>query len=153
MSKYKTRPHPLRPHPLTPPVLALAEVYQSAGKLKEALASVEEGLAIAARNNDRHYDAELYGVKGELLLKKSMRNSIRDSKEAEKCFLLALDIARKQTARSLELRAVMALARFWQTTQKGREAHRMLTKIYGWFTEGFDTPDLKAAKELLTELS
>jgi hypothetical protein len=54
---------------------------------------------------------------------------------------------------SLELRAVMALARFWQTRRKEREAHRMLTKIYGWFTEGFETPDLKAAKDLLIELS
>jgi tetratricopeptide (TPR) repeat protein len=131
----------------------LAEVYQNAGKLKEALASVEEGLAIAARNNDRHYDAELYRVRGELLLKKSMRNSIRDPKEAESCFLFAINVARKQKARSLELRAVMGLARLWQTTGKRREAHQMLGRIYGWFTEGFDTPDLKAAKELLTELS
>ncbi|HEX5607109.1 MAG TPA: hypothetical protein VFY96_11370, partial [Candidatus Binatia bacterium] len=69
------------------------------------------------------------------------------------CFKLAIDTAQKQKARALELRAAIPLARMWQSTGKTREAHRMLTRIYGWFTEGFDTPDLKQARELLDELS
>ena len=129
----------------------LAEVYQAAGVFKEASAAVEDGIAMAVRNNDRHYDAELYRARGEVLLKNLNRNARNHSAEAETCFLRAIETARKQKARSLELRAVMAFARLWRNTGKKREA-RMLTKIYGWFTEGFDTPDLKAAKELLDQL-
>ena len=129
----------------------LAEVYQTAGKIGEALAAVEEGLAIAARNNDRHYDAELHRLEGELLLKKSKRIPNNNSKEAKTCFLRAIHIPRKQRARSLELRAVMALARFWRTMGKKKEAYRLLAKIYGRFAEGIDTPDLKDAKTLLEE--
>jgi predicted ATPase len=68
------------------------------------------------------------------------------------CFLKAIEIARRQHAKSLELRAVMSLSRLWQSQGKKEEAHRMLAEIYGWFTEGFDTADLKEAKELLAEL-
>jgi hypothetical protein len=73
--------------------------------------------------------------------------------EAEEYFLKAVEIARKQSAKSLELRAVMSLARLWQQQGKKDEARQMLTDIYGWFTEGFDTADLKEAKALLEELS
>jgi hypothetical protein len=73
--------------------------------------------------------------------------------EAEECFLKAIEIACKQQAKSLELRAVMSLSRLWQSQGKKEEAHRMLAKIYGWFTEGFDTKDLQEAKALLEELS
>lgn len=73
--------------------------------------------------------------------------------EAEACFLKAIDIARKQSAKSLELRATMSLARLWRTQGKAAEARTMLAEIYGWFTEGFDTADLKDAKALLEELS
>jgi hypothetical protein len=72
--------------------------------------------------------------------------------EAEECFLKAIEIARKQSAKSLELRAVMSLSRLWQQQGKKKEAHRMLAEIYGWFTEGFDTADLQEAKALLEEL-
>lgn len=72
--------------------------------------------------------------------------------EAEECFLKALDIARRQQSKSLELRATMSLARLWQQQGKAEEAQRMLTEIYGWFTEGFDTSDLKEAKALLEGL-
>ena len=73
-------------------------------------------------------------------------------KEAEECFLKAIEISRKQSAKSLELRATMSLARLWQKQGKRKEARDMLAEIYGWFTEGFDTADLKDAKALLSEL-
>jgi len=74
-------------------------------------------------------------------------------KEAEEYFLKAIDIARQQQAKSLELRAVMSLSRLWQQQGKKQEAHQMLADIYGWFTEGFDTKDLQEAKALLDELA
>jgi adenylate cyclase len=74
-------------------------------------------------------------------------------REAEECFLKAIEIARRQQAKSLELRAVMSLARLWKRQGKKEEARQMLAEIYGWFTEGFDTADLKDAKALLEELS
>ena len=73
--------------------------------------------------------------------------------EAEECFLTAIDIARKQQAKSLELRAVMSLARLWQQQNRKAESHQMLSNIYNWFTEGFDTKDLQEAKALIAELS
>ena len=73
--------------------------------------------------------------------------------EAEACFLKAIEIARKQSAKSLELRAVMSLSRLWQQQGKKTEARQMLAEIYGWFTEGFDTKDLQEAKALLEELA
>ena len=72
--------------------------------------------------------------------------------EAEACFLKAIEIARRQQAKSLELRATMSLARLWQRQGKSKEARKMLAEIYGWFTEGFDTADLKDAKAMLEEL-
>src|SRR5262245_25235495 len=102
--------------------------------------------------------------KGELTMKngvESERSQVenqefsrrRAEQEAEGCFLKAIEIARKQQAKSLELRAVMSLARLWKTQGKKVEARKMLAEIYGWFTEGFDTADLKDAKALLEELS
>jgi predicted ATPase len=73
--------------------------------------------------------------------------------EAEECFSKAVEIARRQQAKSLELRAVMSLSRLWQHQGKKEEAHEMLAEIYGWFTEGFDTKDLQEAKALLQELA
>ena len=73
--------------------------------------------------------------------------------EAEECFRQALDVARRQEAKSLELQAVMSLCRLWQQQGKKEEARQMLAEIYGWFTEGFDTGDLRAAKALLQELT
>jgi predicted ATPase len=90
----------------------------------------------------------LHRVKGELLL----TNTPNAPSEAEACFNLALDIARKQSARSLELRAATSLARLWQEQRKLQEARDLLAPIYDWFTEGFDTADLKEAKALLDEL-
>jgi len=73
--------------------------------------------------------------------------------DAEACFLKAIEIARQQSAKSLELRAVMSLSRLWQQQGKRQEAHELLSDIYGWFTEGFNTKDLQEAKTLLEELS
>jgi predicted ATPase len=75
-----------------------------------------------------------------------------NQKEAERCFHSAIDIARRQQAKSLELRAATSLARLWRQQGKPKEAHAMLADIYKWFTEGFDTADLKNAKALLDEL-
>jgi predicted ATPase len=86
-------------------------------------------------------------VKGELLLES------QKSSEAETCFRRAIEIARRQSAKSLELRATTSLARLLDKQRKQDEARRMLGEIYGWFTEGFDTADLKDAKALLEELS
>ena len=130
--------------------LALSALAAACGKLSQsddALALVDEALATAEKTGERHWDTEIYRLKGELLLKS------KRSPEAETCFRHAIDIARRQSAKSLELRAVMSLSRLLRKQDKKVEARQMLADIYGWFTEGFDTPDLKEAKALLEELS
>lgn len=129
-----------------------AEVNLRNGEIQKGFASIEEGLLISKKNADCHYDAELYRLKGELLLKARKVNSgkYNVSKEAEGAFLRAIQIARSQKARSLELRATLSLCRLWQTTDKKKEAKSTLAKIYRWFKEGFDTPELRAAMQLLT---
>jgi hypothetical protein len=109
-------------------------------------------------------EAGLYQLKGELTLKKfnvqGSKFKVSDPRplttdpqaEAEACFLKAIEVARRQSAKSLELRAVMSLSRLWQQQGKEDEARQMLAEIYGWFTEGFDTKDLQEAKTLLEEL-
>ena len=111
-------------------------------------------LAEANKTGERYYEAELYRLKGELLLQlrvKSEKLGVEEEK-AEECFQKALDVARQQSAKSLELRAAMNLARLWQQQGKKEEARQLLAETYGWFTEGFDTKDLKDAKALLDEL-
>ncbi len=83
----------------------------------------------------------------------ALRNMLDIEKEAEACFLKAIEIAQRQQAKSLELRATVSLARLWKSQGKRTEARQMLAEIYGWFTEGFDTADLQEAKALLDELS
>ncbi len=101
-----------------------------------------------------YYEAELYRLKGQLTLQSKVQcPKSKVEEEAEACFHKALDIARHQQAKSLELRAVMSLSRLWQQQGKRNEAHQMLVEIYDWFTEGFDTKDLQEAKALLEELS
>jgi predicted ATPase len=108
---------------------------------------VAEALALVERRDERMWEAEINRVKGELLLESG------GSSEAETCFRHAIDIARRQSAKSLELRATTSLARLLDKQGRRDEARRMLGEIYGWFTEGFDTADLKEAKALLEELS
>jgi predicted ATPase len=107
-----------------------------------------EALTIAHNTGERFWEAELHRRKGELLLKQA----VRGEPEAEACFHQALDVARRQEAKSLELRAAMSLARLRQQQGKHAEAYDLLAPIYGWFTEGFDTADLKDAKALLDAL-
>jgi predicted ATPase len=120
-----------------------------AGRLDDGLDALTEALAAAEKRDIRHYEAETYRLKGELLLKQD--NS--DAPEAQSCFERAIDIARKQSAKSWELRATMSLARLLASQSRLDEARMMLTDIYNWFTEGFDTADLRDAKALLDGLS
>jgi predicted ATPase len=132
----------------------LAEACRKAGQEEEGLAALVEALTMVDNSGERFYEAELYRLKGTLTLQSSVQgleSSVQ--KEAEACFLKAIEIARRQQAKSLELRAVMSLSRLWQRQGKEDEARRMLAESYGWFTEGFDTKDLQEAKELLEELS
>ena len=108
------------------------------------------------KTGERYYEAELHRQRGELLLLRQAKNHPaqggQDQHEAEVCFQHALDVARQQQAKSLELRAAMSLARLWQQRGKRDEARALLAPIYGWFTEGLDTADLQEAKALLEEL-
>jgi predicted ATPase len=141
-----------------------AEAYGWIGQIEEGLTILAEALAIAQETDQGFYNAELYRLKGELTLQSSVQrlgssvtnpqSSIPNPQtEAEGYFLKAIDIAREQRAKSLELRAVMSLARLWQQQGKLHEACDTLSEIYSWFTEGFDTKDLQEAKALLDELS
>lgn len=131
----------------------LADVYLLASHYKEGLSLVDEALSLIEETEDRFYQSELTRLRGELLLKSKPRAGKRTSRcAAETQFLKAIEIAQRQEAKSFELRATISLARLWQQTGKEKEAKRRLAKIYGWFTEGFDTPDLKAAKELLDKI-
>ncbi|HEU4343943.1 MAG TPA: hypothetical protein VFU31_20505, partial [Candidatus Binatia bacterium] len=125
-----------------------AEAYGKAGQAEEGLSVVTEALARAGRTGVGYYEAELHRINGELL-----SQTVPDEEEAEGCFQKAIEVARHQSAKSLELRAVMSLSRLWQSQGKKEEARALLAEIYNWFTEGFDTADLKAAKALLEELS
>jgi predicted ATPase len=127
----------------------LAEAYGKAGQAEAGLQMLAEALAVADRTHERVYEAELYRLKGELTL---LQPSCTDEAPAEACFQQAIAIARRQDARSLELRAVMALSRLWQQQGKGPDAREMLAECYGRFTEGFDTADLQEARALLAEL-
>jgi predicted ATPase len=101
------------------------------------------------KTGERVYEAELHRLKGELLLQQSPDNAA----EAETCFHKAIEVAQSQHAKSWELRAATSLARLWQQQDKRQDAYDLLAPVYGWFTEGFDTADLKDAKALLDELS
>ena len=124
----------------------LAEGYAQAGQVEDGLRTVIDGLACVERTEERWHEAELYRLKGELTLQAG------DLNEAEACFRNAIDIAQRQATKSWELRAVMSLARLWQEQGKQTEAHKLLSDSYNWFSEGFDTKDLREAKGLLEEL-
>jgi predicted ATPase len=132
----------------------LGEVFGLAGRFAEGLAVIADALAEAERTGERYYEAELWRIKGDLLLKADASNSQASGAqaEAERCFHQAVEIARRQSARMLALRATVSLARLWAQQGKTAEAQPMLAEIYGWFTEGFDTVDLKEAKALLDGL-
>jgi TOMM system kinase/cyclase fusion protein len=127
----------------------LAEACGSAGQAEEGLHGLAEALSIVESQGQRWWEAELYRLKGELLRARAAEHHT----EADTCFRQALEIARRQQAKSLELRAAMSLSRLWQQQGKRDEACELLAPIYGWFSEGFDTADLQEAKALLTEVS
>jgi adenylate cyclase len=127
-------------------LLALAEGHHRAGQAENGLRFVEEALASVERTGERVWEAEVYRVQGELL-----QLSGRIS-EAEASFRQAVEVARRQEARSLELRSTISLSRLLQKEGRSEEARQLLSEIYGWFTEGFDAPDLREAKALLERL-
>jgi len=134
-----------RPHDLT----VLAGAYIETRRLDEALRILTEALAIVDDHEEVVFEAETHRLKGELLLKQSNSNIA----EARTCFERAIKIARSQSAKSWELRATMSLARWLASQGQSDEARAVLAEIYNWFTEGFETGDLKDAKALLDELS
>jgi predicted ATPase len=127
----------------------LAETYGEISHPEAGLSLLHEGLSELDTTEVHIYDAELSRLKGTLLLKQA----VPDASQAEACFRQALDIARQQQAKSWELRAATSLARLWQQQDKQNEARALLTDVYGWFTEGFDTHDLQEAKALLETLA
>jgi adenylate cyclase len=150
-----------RPYYLT----LLADAYAQAGDPATGLTALEEAIATVEQRGEYFCQEELYRLKGELTLQKfqvpGFKFQVADPpslipdpySEAEACFLKALEISHSQQAKSLELRAATSLARLWRQQGKRHEARNMLAEIYGWFTEGFTTPDLRVAKALLVELA
>jgi predicted ATPase len=161
-------------------LVQLAEAYGKAEQTEDGLAVLAEAFPAVKRMGMHHCEAELYRLKGELTLAQSSVQSLasrvqtkqkakdKEQKakitdpqsptpnpqaEAEACFLKAIEIAQRQQAKSMELRATVSLARLWQQQGKKKQARKMLAGIYNWFTEGFDTKDLQEAKALLEELS
>ena len=139
------------------------------GQTEEGIAVLDEALATVLKTEERHHEAELYRLAGELTLQQESQNAkvkmqkskvpkpksqiLEPESEAEACFLKAIAIARRQQAKSFELRATVSLVRLWQQQGKHEEAHQRLSEVYDWFTEGFDTKDLQEAKALLDALS
>jgi len=151
---------------LTYPLALLAETHGHMEQTEEGLQVVAEALAIVDKTGERLYEAELYRLKGKLVLQSAVGSLQSENPstqhltpnpqaeaEAEACFHKALDMARAQQAKSWELRIAMSLTRLWQQQGKRQEAHSLLAEIYGWFTEGFDTKDLQEAQALLAALN
>ncbi len=126
----------------------LAEAHGTLGEPEAGLTVLTEALTHADKIGERWYESELYRLKGVLLLQ---QNSDHQA-EAENCFQQAISTARSQQAKSFELRAATSLARLWDQQGKRDEARQVLSEVYNWFTEGFDTADLKDAKALLDAL-
>ena len=126
----------------------LAEAYGAASQPDAGLRLLDEARTVMDNTQERFYEAEMHRVQGALVLAQAADQHA----QAETCFQHALAIARRQQARSWELRAAMSLARLWQQHGKRAEAHALLAPIYGWFTEGFDTADLQEARASLDAL-
>ena len=125
----------------------LAETYAQSNQILPGLGIIREAKALAARNSEHMWEAELDRVEGEL-----RKAEGAPATEIEACYTRAIQKAREQSAKSLELRAAISLARLWTEQGRGTEARDLLGPVYGWFTEGFDTADLKEAKTLLDKL-
>jgi predicted ATPase len=126
----------------------LAAAYADLGQLGDALRCIGEAKSTVEKTGERWYEAEINRIAGEIAL----QSPERDTAKAESYFECALAVARQQQAKSWELRAAMSLVRLWRDRGKVSEARELLAPVYGWFTEGFDTRDLKEAKALLDEL-
>jgi predicted ATPase len=126
----------------------LAEVCDHLSYTEDGLQALAEAHTLVEQHEERYWEAEVSRLRGVILL----RQPVPPQAEAEACFQQALDVARHQEAKSLELRAAMSLSRLWQQQGKHDEAHALLAPVYGWFMEGFDTADLQEAKALLEEL-
>jgi predicted ATPase len=136
----------------------LAETYGHVGQVEAGLEVLDEALTRVDAHGERYSEAELYRLKGELLLAQAGTGPGAQGHspqwfEAEGCLQRALEIAHRQQARLPQLRAGVSLSRLWQGQGKHAEARQLLSPIYGWFTEGFDTADLQEAKALLEALA
>ena len=127
----------------------LAEVYDHHNHTEDGLQALAEAHTLVEQHEDRWWEAEVCRLRGVLLL----RQPGTPQAEAEAWLQRALDVARRQEAKSLELRAAMSLSRLWQQQGRQTEARALLEPIYGWFTEGFDTADLQEARALLEALA
>jgi len=127
----------------------LGEAWGKAGQAEEGLRALAEALEAMQTSGERRWEAEIYRLKGQLLLTPGATHD----DEAEACFQQALDVARRQQAKALELRAAMSLSRLWLCQGKCVEARQLLAAVYNWFTEGFETADLRGATMLLAELA
>jgi predicted ATPase len=127
-------------------IALLARACEIAGQIEEAMSLLDDALEIVERTGERWFAAELNRHKGQLLLRQSYTEA------AEELYRKALSIAEEQEAKLWELRAAVSLARLRRDQGRHSEARNLLAPVYGWFTEGFDTPDLKEAKALLDEL-
>jgi predicted ATPase len=136
----------------------LAEACWRGGYVEAGLQALDEALVVSNNTSERYYEAEVYRLKGELLMARQVLPGISSVpepslNEAETCLLQALDIARQQGAKSLQLRAVMSLCRLWQRQQhRCAEGRDLLAEIYAWFSEGLETQDLQEARALLERL-
>ena len=136
----------------TLPPAMLAEILGHHGQAEEGLAALAEALAVVRDGGEPYWEAELHRLQGELLLQRAEVEALARA-EAEACFRQAVAVARRQSAKALELRAVMSLSRLYRQQGRQAEARLLLAQTYGWFTEGFDTPDLQEAKLLLDQLA
>src|SRR5262249_48091664 len=128
---------------------ALAKAYADLGQLDEAWRCIGEAMSAVETTKEKWLEAEVHRTAAEIAL----ISSKPDAAKAEAYFEHALAVARMQQAKSFELRAAMSMARLWRVQGKPNKASDLLAAVYGWFTEGFDTRDLKEAKALLEELA
>ena len=120
----------------------LAEAYGQAGQPEPGLTCLAEALTLVEATEERWWEAEVYRLKGELLLRLPRPHIA----QARACLQQALAVVRRQQARALELRAALSLSRLWQQQGQRNQARQLLTEVYSWFTEGFETPDLQEAR-------
>jgi predicted ATPase len=136
-------------------LLGLVEAYTLSGRTQSGHDCLTEALTVMDAQSEHWCEAELYRLRGELLMQEGAGSQTQgqQGEDAQACFQQALTVAHGQQAKLLELRAAISLCRLWQQQGKREEAHDLLASVYDWFTEGFDTADLKNAKALLDELA